>query len=157
MCTEIWCFWPLTASTTSEVKNDHAHVITQDICNKFIEINFCVGCMVSQPNRLFQHWTTMSLINKKIIHLLLQPLLTNFTFINSCSQCCFLGLPGRTLIILIFSPVCWRMWHSRKTILVKYGFYGTFVLTKAFFLQRGNTNCCICKGSHLFEFFILPE
>jgi hypothetical protein len=32
---------------------------------KFIEIIFCVGCMVSQPNRLFQPWTTMSLINKK--------------------------------------------------------------------------------------------
>ena len=28
-----------------------------DICNKFIEINFCVGC-------LLQRWTTMSLINK---------------------------------------------------------------------------------------------
>ena len=47
------CFWPLTASMTSEVKNNY--VITQDICNKFIEVNFCVGCMVSQPNRLFQH------------------------------------------------------------------------------------------------------
>ena len=31
------CFWPLTASMTSEVKNDYAHVITQDICNKVIE------------------------------------------------------------------------------------------------------------------------
>ena len=37
---------------------------TQDICNKLIEINFCVGCMFSQPNRLLQHLTTMSLINK---------------------------------------------------------------------------------------------
>ena len=52
------------ASTTSEVKNDHANVITQDICNKFIEIKFYVGCMVSQPNHLFQRWTTISLINK---------------------------------------------------------------------------------------------
>ena len=34
------------------------------ICNKFIEVNFCVGYMVSQPNRLFQRLTTMSLINK---------------------------------------------------------------------------------------------
>ena len=49
------CFWPLTASMTSEVKNNYAYVITQDICNKFIEVNFCVGCMVSQPNCLFQH------------------------------------------------------------------------------------------------------
>jgi hypothetical protein len=39
----------------SEVKNAYAHVITQGICNKFIEVNFCVGCMVSQPNRLFQY------------------------------------------------------------------------------------------------------
>ena len=43
---------PLTASTTSEVKNDHAHVITQGICNKFIEVNFCLGCMASQPKCL---------------------------------------------------------------------------------------------------------
>ena len=40
------CFWPLTASMTSEVKNNNAYVITQDICNKFIEVNFGVGCMV---------------------------------------------------------------------------------------------------------------
>ena len=46
------CFWPLTASMTSEVKNNYAYVITQDICNKFIEVNFYVGCMVSSPNRL---------------------------------------------------------------------------------------------------------
>ena len=51
----IWCFWALRASTTLEVKNNHIHVITQDICNKFIEINFCGGCMVSQPNCLFHH------------------------------------------------------------------------------------------------------
>ena len=60
------CLWTPPVSMTSEVKNDHAHVITQDICNKFIEIYFCVGCMVSQPNGLFQHLTSMSLINKKI-------------------------------------------------------------------------------------------
>ena len=59
MCIEIWCFWPLTASKSSEVKNDHTHVITQDICNRFMEINFFVGCMVSQPNCLFQGSTTM--------------------------------------------------------------------------------------------------
>ena len=41
------CFWPLTAFMRSEVKNAYAHVITQGICNKFIEVNFCVGCMVS--------------------------------------------------------------------------------------------------------------
>ena len=65
MCPEI-CFWPLTASTTSEVNNDQTHVNTQNICNKFIEINFFVGCMVSQPNHLFQHLTTMSLNDKMI-------------------------------------------------------------------------------------------
>ena len=59
-----WCFRPLTASMTSEVKNNYAYVITQDICNKFIAINCCVGCMVLQQNRLFQHSTTMSLINQ---------------------------------------------------------------------------------------------
>ena len=40
------CFWPLTASMTSEVKINYAYVTTQDISNKFIEVNFCVGCMV---------------------------------------------------------------------------------------------------------------
>jgi hypothetical protein len=49
------CFWPLTAFVRSEVKNVYAHVIMQGIFNKFIEVNFCVGCMVSQPNRLFQY------------------------------------------------------------------------------------------------------
>ena len=46
------CFWPQTAFMTSEVKNYNAYVITQDICNKIIEVIFCVGSMVSQPNRL---------------------------------------------------------------------------------------------------------
>ena len=59
-----WCFWPLTASTTSEAKINYAYVITQGICNNFIEVNFCMGLMVSEPNRLFQDSTTMSLINK---------------------------------------------------------------------------------------------
>ena len=49
------CFWALTASMTSEVETNYAYVITQDICNKFIKANFCVGCMVSWPNRLYQH------------------------------------------------------------------------------------------------------
>ena len=58
------CFWPPTASMTSEVKNNYAYVITKDICNKFIEVKFFMGCMVSRPNRLLQRSTTMSLINK---------------------------------------------------------------------------------------------
>ena len=53
--------WPLTASI--EVKNKYAYVITQDICDRFIEV-FFVGCIVSWPNRLLQCLTTMSLINK---------------------------------------------------------------------------------------------
>ena len=51
------CFWPLTASMTSEVKNNYAYVIMQDIYDKFIEMDFCVGFMVSWPNCLFQDWT----------------------------------------------------------------------------------------------------
>ena len=43
-------FWPLTASMTSEVRNNYAYYIPQDICNKFIEIKIFVGCMVSRPN-----------------------------------------------------------------------------------------------------------
>ena len=39
-------FWPLTASITSEVKNDHAQVTTQRILNKLIELNFSVEDMV---------------------------------------------------------------------------------------------------------------
>ena len=45
--------WPLTASM--EVKNNYAYNIPQDICNKFIEVKFFVGCMVSRPNRLSYH------------------------------------------------------------------------------------------------------
>ena len=33
------------------------YVITQGICNKFIKLNFCVGCLVSRPNYLLQDWT----------------------------------------------------------------------------------------------------
>ena len=31
---------------TLEVKHKHAHVTTQRLSNKFIEINFSIGCMV---------------------------------------------------------------------------------------------------------------
>ena len=58
------CFWPLTASITSEAKINYAYVTTQGICNNFIEVNFCMGPMVWRPNPLFQDSTTMSLINK---------------------------------------------------------------------------------------------
>ena len=58
------CFWPLTASTASEAKINYAYVTTQGICNKFIEVFFFVGCMVWRLTHLWQHSTTMSLINK---------------------------------------------------------------------------------------------
>ena len=41
-----------------------AHVIMQDICNKFIGSNFSIGCMVWPWCCQFQDSTTMSLINK---------------------------------------------------------------------------------------------
>ena len=63
MCSEE-SFWPLTTSITSEVINDHAHVATLRILNKFIEVNFLVGSMVWPWCCWFQDWTTMSLINK---------------------------------------------------------------------------------------------
>ena len=40
------CFWPLTASMTSEVKKNHAHVYPYRELSKFSEINFSIGCMV---------------------------------------------------------------------------------------------------------------
>ena len=40
------CFWPLTASMTSEAKNNYAYNIPQDICNKFIDSKFSVGFLV---------------------------------------------------------------------------------------------------------------
>ena len=49
-------------STTSEVKNDHAHVIIQRIFNKFIEVNFSEGCLVWLW--CFQHLTTSKTIYK---------------------------------------------------------------------------------------------
>ena len=49
---------------TSEAKIKYAYVTTQGICNNFIEVNFCMGPRLWQPNPLFQDSTTMSLINK---------------------------------------------------------------------------------------------
>ena len=40
------CFWPLTASMTSEVKKNHAHVYPYRNLRKFSEIIFSIGCMV---------------------------------------------------------------------------------------------------------------
>ena len=52
--------WPLIASITLEVKNDHVHVTTQRILNKFIEANFSAGCLVWLLCRLFQPLTKVS-------------------------------------------------------------------------------------------------
>ena len=78
------CFWPLTASIPREAKINYAYDITQGICNNFIEVNFCMGPMVSEPNRLFQDSTTMSLINK--IHCYLYPHIF-LVYYFSLSQC----------------------------------------------------------------------
>ena len=47
-------FWPLTASITSEVKNNYNHVTMEGILNKISEIKLSVGCMVWPWCRLFQ-------------------------------------------------------------------------------------------------------
>ena len=40
------CFWPLTASMTSEVKKNHAHVYPYSNLTNFREIDFSLGRMV---------------------------------------------------------------------------------------------------------------
>ena len=47
--------WRCGMNQTLSAKNNHAHVTTQRILNKFIEINFSVGCMVWPWWCLFQH------------------------------------------------------------------------------------------------------
>ena len=49
--------WPLTASM--EVKNNHAHVTTHRILNKFIGMKFSIGCMVWPWCCQFQDLTAM--------------------------------------------------------------------------------------------------
>ena len=46
-------FWNLTASIISLIINDHAHVSTQRILNKFIEVNFSLGCTYGLAVMLF--------------------------------------------------------------------------------------------------------
>ena len=55
----LW-FWPLAASITMEVKNDHA--TTQRILKEFIEINFSLGCMVWLLCCLFQNWLPVKIL-----------------------------------------------------------------------------------------------
>ena len=47
-------FWPLTASVTSEVKNDYVRVTMEEILNKIREMKISVGCMVWPWCRVFQ-------------------------------------------------------------------------------------------------------
>ena len=70
------CFCPLTDSIASEVKNDHAHVTSQRIFNKFIEVNFSVGCTVWPWCCLFQPLTTSKTINKTVLKNILLALRT---------------------------------------------------------------------------------
>ena len=51
-----------------EVKNNHAHVTTQRILNKFIEINFYVGCMVWPWWCLFQHGLSVKILIRYIVN-----------------------------------------------------------------------------------------
>ena len=71
VCVKIRCFWPLTASTTSEVKNDYAHVITQNICNKFVEIKFLYdvqfGCDAVYDNTKTTPDNSKSIDNGKFV------------------------------------------------------------------------------------------
>ena len=58
----VWLYglpWPWPQIFFSEARRWFfwSYVITQEICNKFIEINFCFGCMVWSWLHLFQHWT----------------------------------------------------------------------------------------------------
>ena len=47
-----------------EVRNNYAHVTTQRILNKFIEIHFSVGCMVWPWCCLFQDWLPVKILMK---------------------------------------------------------------------------------------------
>ena len=62
-------FWPLKASITMLVKNNHAHVTTQKTLNKCIKINFSVWCMVWPWCCLFQDWLSVKILMKYICYL----------------------------------------------------------------------------------------
>ena len=55
-------FWPLTAFMSSEVKNNYTYVITQDICNKFIEIKISVDVWFGRIHlkNIDEKWRTKS-------------------------------------------------------------------------------------------------
>ena len=49
---KIHSFMLLGGFLASNSLHDLGVIIMQDICNKFIEVNFCVGYMFSRPNCL---------------------------------------------------------------------------------------------------------
>ena len=82
-------FWPLTASITSEVINDHVHVTFQRILNKFIKVNFSVGCMAVM---LFQSLTTLNNIYKIASRVIYCRVLTTKSLKDKDSEECTLSL-----------------------------------------------------------------
>ena len=80
MCAENDFFGLLTASTTSEVKNDYAHAITQDICNKFIKIKISVGYILQIYGLgvMLDMTTTTPKVAK--VHLMIQKVVCMFTY-----------------------------------------------------------------------------
>ena len=57
-------FWSVTASITTEVKNNHAHVKTPVILNKFPANKFFVGCMVRQLCWYHQHQLSLKTLKR---------------------------------------------------------------------------------------------
>ena len=64
------CLWPLTASMMSEAKNNIAHDIMQDICNKFIEVKFSVRCMVWLSTSPFQPKRILKILVRRCVTML---------------------------------------------------------------------------------------
>ena len=81
------CFWPLTASMTSEVKKNHAHVYPYRNLKNFSEINFSIGPMVWPWIALSVHqdilgllirWNFFSLLNDStLLHRLTNVLISS--------------------------------------------------------------------------------
>ena len=133
------CFWTLTASITSEVKNDHVHVTVQRILNKFIDVNFSVECMVWPWYCLFQDWTTMSPINKiKGGSIIFGQNLANLATVERFSvrnsfffvRCFFFQLVLILLLLLLFG-------YSRLTALASWvDWFSSHVQTKKTLISR---------------------
>ena len=70
VCARYNVFGLLTASITMEVKNNYAHVLTQRTLNKFIEINFSVGCLALMLS--ISRLTISKNIDEIFLHVFLQ-------------------------------------------------------------------------------------